>query len=113
MDQEIERINGRVKALEDNDAVQDKRLEKHGTELDKLEKMYFEHDATNKLIQKDVENINRTTQKTEDKLDKVINQRNTDHFEKPLSKYSKVIDTVVITVVGAIIGMVLIKIGLK
>lgn len=109
----LSEMNGRLKVLEENDKVQDKRLDKHGEEIDKLEKAFLTQEATSKLIQKDVENINRTTQKTEDKLDKVINQRNDDHYEKPLSRYSKIIETVVITVVGAIIGMVLIKIGLK
>ena len=109
----LSEMNGRLKVLEENDKTQDKRLDKHGEKIDKLEKAFLNQEATSKLIQKDVENINRTTQKTEDKIDKVINQRNSDHYEEPLNRYSKVIETVVITVVGAMVGMILVRIGLK
>lgn len=109
----LSEINGRIKVLEENEKVQDKRLDKHGEEIDSLEKSLLQQEATSKLIQKDVENINRTTTKTEDKIDEVIKIRNTDHYEKPLGRYSKIIETIVIAVVGAIIGMVLVKIGLK
>lgn len=103
----------RIRLLEDNDKVQDKRLDEHGNQIDDLRENDIRVMGDLKLIMKDVENTNRTTQKIEDKLDRLSDNRQNDHYATPLKQYRKIIESIVIAVVGAVLLIVFQKIGLK
>lgn len=102
----------KVAKLVENDRLQDhrmdtieERLTKQGEEIDTLVKSDIEQVGEIKLVRKDLEFINRTTQKTEDKLDKLSTQ--------PLNRYRKIGEYVVMAIIGAVLAVVFSKIGLQ
>lgn len=84
----------RIAKLEENDKVQDKRLETHGKQIDDQQHESQRQDLNIEIIKKDLSNIDRTTKKTEDKLDKL--------YSKPNEKREKIINIAV----GAAIGII-------
>lgn len=90
----------RICKLEDNDKVQDKRIESHGKQIDEQKTLSQKQDLNIEIIKKDLSNIDRTTKKTDDKLDNLYNERLSDHFIKPNERTKKFIDTIVKVAIG-------------
>lgn len=104
IDVRLTKVEGRVEKLEKNDEVQDKRLFNHGKELDGMSKLFVQNEGNMQLIKKDVENIDRTTKKTEDKLDKLADLRINDHFIDPVRINKERIEKSVMVIISLAIG---------
>ena len=94
----------RICKLEDNDKVQDKRIESHGKQIDEQRSLSQKQDLNIEIIKKDLSNIDRTTKKTDDKLDNLYNERLSDHFIKPNERTKKYIDDAIKVILGIIIA---------
>lgn len=94
----------RISKLEDNDRAQDKRLETHGQQIDEQKELSRQQDLNIEIIKKDLSNIDRTTKKTDDKIDKLYSDRISDHYIKPNERTRKYIDDAVKVVFGIIIA---------
>lgn len=94
----------RIAKLEENDKTQDKRIEMHGKQIDEQKELSRRQDLNIEIIKKDVSNIDRTTKKTDDKIDKLYIDRISDHYIKPNERTKKYIDDVVKVVFGIIIA---------
>lgn len=94
----------RISKLEDNDKAQDKRIEIHGKQIDEQKELSREQGFNIEIIKKDVSNIDRTTKKTDDKIDKLYSDRISDHYIKPNERTKKYIDDAVKVVFGIIIA---------
>lgn len=94
----------RISKLEDNDRAQDKRLETHGQQIDEQKELSRQQDLNIEIIKKDLSNIDRTTKKTDDKIDKLYSDRISDHYIKPNERTKKYIDDAVKVVFGIIIA---------
>lgn len=94
----------RICKLEENDKVQDKRIEMHGQQIDEQKELSRQQDLNIEIIKKDLSNIDRTTKKTDDKIDKLYNDRISDHYIKPNERTKKHIDDAVKVVFGIIIA---------
>lgn len=70
--EKINNIDKRVSILEDNDKIQDDRIREHGKQIDTILLANAKQDANQELMKKDLESIKRTSEKTEDKLDKIM-----------------------------------------
>lgn len=90
----------RICKLEENDKAQDKRIEIHGHQIDEQKELSREQGFNIEIIKKDVSNIDRTTKKTDDKLDRLYNERISDHYIKPNERTKKFIDTIVKVAIG-------------
>ena len=94
----------RISKLEENEKVQDKRIEMHGKQIDEQRELSRQQDLNIEIIKKDVSNIDRTTKKTDDKIDKLYSDRISDHYIKPNERIRKYIDDAVKVVFGIIIA---------
>ena len=94
----------RICKLEENEKVQDKRIELHGQQIDEQKELSRQQDLNIEIIKKDVSNIDRTTKKTDDKIDKLYSDRISDHYIKPNERIKKYIDDAVKVVFGIIIA---------
>lgn len=94
----------RICKLEENDKVQDKRIEMHGQQIDEQKELSRQQDLNIEIIKKDLSNIDRTTKKTDDKIDRLYNDRISDHYIKPNERTKKYIDDAVKVVFGIIIA---------
>ncbi|MEQ2400169.1 hypothetical protein [Peptoniphilus hominis (ex Hitch et al. 2025)] len=94
----------RIAKLEENDKTQDKRIEMHGKQIDEQKELSRRQDLNIEIIKKDVSNIDRTTKKTDDKIDKLYIDRISDHYIKPNERTKKYIDDAVKVVFGIIIA---------
>lgn len=94
----------RICKLEDNDKVQDKRIESHGKQIDEQKELSRQQDLNIEIIKKDLSNIDRTTKKTDDKIDKLYSDRISDHYIKPNERTKKYIDDAIKVVFGIIIA---------
>lgn len=94
----------RISKLEDNDRAQDKRLEAHGQQIDEQRELSQKQDLNIEIIKKDLSSIDRTTKKTDDKLDRLYTDRISDHYIKPNERTRKYIDDAVKVVFGIIIA---------
>lgn len=82
----------RISKLEDNDKAQDKQIETHGQQIDEQRELSQKQDLNIEIIKKDLSNIDRTTKKTDDKLDRLYTDRISDHYIKPNERIKKYID---------------------
>lgn len=97
---EMERLakaESRIEDIEEDIKVIDTRLTKHGEQIDDLAKKTEELARDIIIIRKDVESIDdgvkrveKQVNKTNDKLDTLVEQRNKDHLESPLDNYKKI-----------------------
>lgn len=97
---EMERLakaESRIEDIEEDIKVIDTRLTKHGEQIDGLAKKTEELARDIIIIRKDVESIDdgvkrveKQVNKTNDKLDTLVEQRNKDHLESPLDNYKKI-----------------------
>lgn len=94
----------RICKLEENEKVQDKRIEMHGQQIDEQKELSRQQDLNIEIIKKDVSNIDRTTKKTDDKIDKLYSDRISDHYIKPNERIKKYIDDAIKVVFGIIIA---------
>ncbi len=94
----------RICKLEENDKVQDKRIEMHGQQIDEQKELSRQQDLNIEIIKKDVSNIDRTTKKTDDKIDRLYSDRISDHYIKPNERIKKYIDDAIKVVFGIIIA---------
>jgi len=94
----------RISKLEDNDRAQDKRIEIHGQQIDEQKELSQNQNLNIEIIKKDLSNIDRTTKKTDDKIDKLYSDRISDHYIKPNERTKKYIDDAVKVVFGIIIA---------
>lgn len=94
----------RISKLEENDKTQDKRIEVHGRQIDEQKELSQKQDLNIEIIKKDLSNIDRTTKKTDDKLDKLYSERISDHYIKPNERTKKYIDVAVKIVLGIFIA---------
>lgn len=94
----------RISKLEDNDRAQDKRIEIHGQQIDEQKELSQNQNLNIEIIKKDLSNIDRTTKKTDDKIDKLYSDRISDHYIKPNERTRKYIDDAVKVVFGIIIA---------
>ena len=94
----------RISKLEENDKAQDKRLETHGQQIDEQKELSQNQNLNIEIIKKDLSNIDRTTKKTDDKIDKLYNDRISDHYIKPNERTKKYIDDVIKVILGIIIA---------
>lgn len=94
----------RICKLEENEKVQDKRIEMHGQQIDEQRELSRQQDLNIEIIKKDVSNIDRTTKKTDDKIDKLYSDRISDHYIKPNERTKKYIDDAIKVVFGIIIA---------
>lgn len=94
----------RIAKLEENDKTQDKRIEMHGKQIDEQKELSRRQDLNIEIIKKDLSNIDRTTKKTDDKIDKLYTDRISDHYIKPNERIKKYIDDAVKVVFGIIIA---------
>lgn len=104
-DKRLAAVEEDVKVLKVQHETMEKRQDKQGIEIDTLIKSDIEQIGEMKLVRKDLEFISRTTQKTEDKLDKLSVQ--------PLNRYRKIGEYIAIAIVGAVVAIVLQRIGLQ
>lgn len=70
--EKINDLDKRVCILEDNDKVQDDSLKEHSQQIGAILLANAKQDANQEIMKKDLESIKRTSEKTEDKLDKII-----------------------------------------
>lgn len=94
----------RISKLEDNDRAQDKRIEIHGQQIDEQKELSQNQNLNIEIIKKDLSNIDRTTKKTDDKIDKLYNDRISDHYIKPNERTKKYIDDAIKVILGIIIA---------
>lgn len=94
----------RISKLEDNDKAQDKRIEIHGQQIDEQKELSQSQNLNIEIIKKDLSNIDRTTKKTDDKIDKLYNDRISDHYIKPNERTKKYIDDAIKVILGIIIA---------
>lgn len=94
----------RISKLEDNDKAQDKRIEIHGQQIDEQKELSQNQNLNIEIIKKDLSNIDRTTKKTDDKIDKLYNDRISDHYIKPNERTKKYIDDAIKVILGIIIA---------
>ena len=94
----------RICKLEENEKVQDKRIEMHGQHIDEQKELSRQQGLNIEIIKKDVSNIDRTTKKTDDKIDKLYIDRISDHYIKPNERIKKYIDDAIKVVFGIIIA---------
>lgn len=94
----------RICKLEENEKVQDKRIEMHGQQIDEQKELSRQQDLNIEIIKKDLSNIDRTTKKTDDKIDKLYSDRISDHYIKPNERTKKYIDDAIKVVFGIIIA---------
>lgn len=94
----------RICKLEENEKVQDKRIEMHGQQIDEQKELSRRQDLNIEIIKKDVSSIDRTTKKTDDKLDKLYSERISDHYIKPNERTKKYIDDAIKVILGIIIA---------
>lgn len=94
----------RICKLEENEKVQDKRIEMHGQQIDEQKELSRQQGLNIEIIKKDVSNIDRTTKKTDDKIDKLYIDRISDHYIKPNERIKKYIDDAIKVVFGIIIA---------
>lgn len=94
----------RICKLEENDKAQDKRIEIHGHQIDEQKELSREQGFNIEIIKKDVSNIDRTTKKTDDKLDRLYNERISDHYIKPNERTKKYIDDALKVILGIILA---------
>ncbi|MCI5643691.1 MAG: hypothetical protein MR285_06255 [Peptoniphilus sp.] len=94
----------RIAKLEENDKTQDKRIEMHGKQIDEQKELSRRQDLNIEIIKKDLSNIDRTTKKTDDKLDKLYNERLSDQYIKPNERTKNFIDAIVKVAIGIFIG---------
>lgn len=94
----------RISKLEENDKAQDKRIEVHGKQIDEQKELSREQGFNIEIIKKDVSNIDRTTKKTDDKIDKLYSDRISDHYIKPSERVRKYIDAAMKIVIGILIA---------
>lgn len=94
----------RISKLEENDKAQDKRIEVHGRQIDEQKELSQRQDLNIEIIKKDVSNIDRTTKKTDDKVDKLYSDRMSDHYIKPNERIKKYIDAAIKVVFGIVIA---------
>lgn len=90
----------RICKLEENEKVQDKRIEMHGHQIDEQKELSRQQDLNIEIIKKDLSNIDRTTKKTDDKIDKLYSDRISDHYIKPNERTKKFIDTIAKVAIG-------------
>ena len=94
----------RISKLEDNDRAQDKRIEIHGQQIDEQKELSQNQNLNIEIIKKDLSNIDRTTKKTDDKIDKLYSDRISDHYIKPNERTKKYIDDTIKVILGIIIA---------
>ncbi len=94
----------RISKLEDNDRAQDKQIETHGKQIDEQKELSQSQMLNIEIIKKDLSSIDRTTKKTDDKLDRLYTDRISDHYIKPNERTKKYIDDAVKVVFGIIIA---------
>lgn len=94
----------RISKLEDNDRAQDKRIEIHGQQIDEQKELSQNQNLNIEIIKKDLSNIDRTTKKTDDKIDKLYSDRISDHYIKPNERTKKYIDDAIKVILGIIIA---------
>lgn len=94
----------RISKLEDNDKAQDKQIETHGKQIDEQKELSQSQMLNIEIIKKDLSSIDRTTKKTDDKLDRLYTDRISDHYIKPNERTKKYIDDAVKVVFGIIIA---------
>lgn len=94
----------RISKLEDNDKAQDKQIETHGKQIDEQKELSRSQMLNIEIIKKDLSSIDRTTKKTDDKLDRLYTDRISDHYIKPNERTKKYIDDAVKVVFGIIIA---------
>lgn len=94
----------RISKLEENEKVQDKRIEMHGKQIDEQKELSQNQNLNIEIIKKDLSNIDRTTKKTDDKIDRLYSDRISDHYIKPNERTKKYIDDAVKVVFGIIIA---------
>lgn len=95
--QRLAKAESRIEDIEEDIKIIDTRLTKHGTQIDDLAKKTEELTRDIIIIRKDVESIDdgvkrveKQVNKTNDKLDTIVEQRNKDHLESPLNNYKKI-----------------------
>lgn len=94
----------RISKLEDNDRAQDKRIEIHGQQIDEQKELSQNQNLNIEIIKKDLSNIDRTTKKTDDKIDKLYSDRISDHYIKPNERTKKYIDDGIKVIIGILIA---------
>lgn len=94
----------RISKLEDNDKAQDKQIETHGQQIDEQRELSQSQNLNIEIIKKDLSNIDRTTKKTDDKIDKLYSDRISDHYIKPNERTKKYIDAAIKVVFGILIA---------
>lgn len=94
----------RISKLEDNDRAQDKQIETHGKQIDEQKELSQSQMLNIEIIKKDLSSIDRTTKKTDDKLDRLYTDRISDHYIKLNERTKKYIDDAVKVVFGIIIA---------
>lgn len=94
----------RISKLEENDKAQDKQIETHGKQIDEQKELSQSQMLNIEIIKKDLSSIDRTTKKTDDKLDRLYTDRISDHYIKPNERTRKYIDDAIKVVFGIIIA---------
>lgn len=109
----VTRHETRLEAIKEEQARQSDSITEVLNKLEIVTENYLKLIGTYELLQKDITNIVRTTQKIEDDV-RDINKTNVqDHYEKPLGKYEKIVGHVLTSIISVILGVMLAKIGLK
>lgn len=94
----------RISKLEDNDKAQDKQIETHGKQIDEQKELSQSQMLNIEIIKKDLSSIDRTTKKTDDKLDRLYTDRISDHYIKPNERTRKYIDDGIKVIIGILIA---------
>lgn len=109
----MEALEAKFEAMARKDQEQDDRITEHGRQIDELYKKTGDSDINVKLLQKDWETMKDSQQRTEassrrieDKVDKLVQDRFRDHYEKPLSAKEKIESTIISVAIGGFVGYI-------
>lgn len=94
----------RISKLEENDKAQDKRIDAHAQQIEEQKELSQSQMLNIEIIKKDLSNIDRTTKKTDDKIDKLYSDRISDHYIKPNERTKKYIDDGIKVIIGILIA---------
>lgn len=112
--EKIVRVEEKVSGLEKDIKSLCDRVDTHGQQIDILDTANKNMEIEVVKIQKDVESINKaidrvekTVNKTDSRIEDILNHRVNDHFGEPLRKYRKIAWAIAASVLAFLAGVLI------
>lgn len=112
--EKIVRVEEKVSGLEKDIKSLCDRVDTHGQQIDILDAANKNMEIEVVKIQKDVESINKaidrvekTVNKTDSRIEDILNHRVNDHFGEPLRKYRKIAWAIAASVLAFLAGVLI------